>query len=236
VVTGKTRWYNIPVINVIFESHSTTFDNESEISSGHSDAKLSPLGLEQTLELGKRYKDNLPDAVFCSDLSRSYETGEKAFEGTEVPIIKDARLRECDYGDFERHPSDEVKPMKENCIEKPFPSGESYRQCAERMKAFLQDLLKKHGGETVMIIGHRATQYGLEHWIKGIPLKKVVTAPWKWQPGWTYQLQQCPNPDCESVNISENGITNRVRAGYETDGVNSTPTKYRCNTCGEGFN
>lgn len=31
-------------------------------------------------------------------------------------------------------------------------------------------------------------QYGLEHWIKGLPLKKVVTASWKWQPGWFYFL------------------------------------------------
>jgi len=41
-----------------------------------------------------------------------------------------------------------------------------------------------------MIIGHRATQYGLEHWIKGVPIKDVVTASWKWQPGWKYELEK----------------------------------------------
>ena len=41
-----------------------------------------------------------------------------------------------------------------------------------------------------MVIGHRATQYGLEHWINGIPLEKVISAPWQWQPGWEYQLKK----------------------------------------------
>ena len=39
-----------------------------------------------------------------------------------------------------------------------------------------------------MVIGHRATQYALEHWITGLPLEQVIPAPWKWQPGWTYIL------------------------------------------------
>lgn len=37
-----------------------------------------------------------------------------------------------------------------------------------------------------MIIGHKATQYGLEHWLKGVSIKDAITASWKWQPGWNY--------------------------------------------------
>lgn len=44
-----------------------------------------------------------------------------------------------------------------------------------------------------MVIGHRATQYGLEHWVKGVTVKEAVTALWKWQPGWTYELKELPN-------------------------------------------
>jgi broad specificity phosphatase PhoE len=178
------------MVKIIFESHATTVDNESEVASGHADAKLSALGLKQASELGERYKDNLPDTVFCSDLSRSYETGEGAFLDKNIPIIRDERLRECNYGDYTQHPSDEVKAMKVECIDKPFPNGESYRQCMSRMKGFLKDLVEKHDGKTVMIIGHRATQYVLEHWVKQIPLEEAVPASWKWQPGWTYSLER----------------------------------------------
>lgn len=176
------------MVTIIFESHGTTHDNEAHLASGHYDVELSSLGEQQSRELGERYKDDHFDAIFCSDLQRSYKSAEIAF-GNKSPIIKDARLRECDYGDLTRHPSDEVDPEKLKRIKEPFPNGESYEQTSERMKSFLQDLLRDYDGKRVMIIGHRATQYGLEHWIKGLPLEQVISAPWKWQPGWVYELK-----------------------------------------------
>lgn len=176
------------MITIIFESHGTTFDNETRLSSGWFDVELSPLGKKQAKELGERYKNEEFDAIFCSDLQRSYKTAEIAFEGRDFKIIKDNHLRECNYGDLTRRSSEEVEAEKGNRITVPFPNGESYEQTAERMKSFLADLLKNYNGKKIVIIGHRATQYGLEYWIKGIPLKEAVTAPWKWQPGWVYEF------------------------------------------------
>jgi broad specificity phosphatase PhoE len=176
------------MVTIFFESHGTTTDNEKELSSGHNDVELSKLGVTQSRELGERYKNKKLDAVFASDLQRAYKTGEIAFEGRNIPIIKDRRLREVDYGEMTQRPGEEVKKLKLQYISKPFPGGESYEQTSKHMKSFLQDVLKKYDGKTVMVIGHRATQYGLERWIKGIPLEQVIPAPWKWQPGWRYEL------------------------------------------------
>lgn len=176
------------MIEIIFESHSTTTDNESHLSSGHNDVGLSELGIKQSKELGERRGHEHFDTIFCSDLQRSYKTAEIAF-GNKFPIVKDARLRECNYGDLTCHPSSEVDPAKPLHITEPFPNGESYEQTAIRMKNFLDDLLKNYDGKRVMIIGHRATQYGLEHWIKGVSVKEAIIAPWKWQPGWIYYLK-----------------------------------------------
>lgn len=173
------------MITIIFESHATTFDNENHLASGHNDVELSPLGIQQAKELGERYENDNFDAIFCSDLQRSYKTAEIAF-GNKFPIIKDQRLRECDYGDLTGHLSSEVDLLKVKHITEPFPSGESYEQAIERMKDFLDDLKKNYDGKKIMIIGHRATQYGLEHWISGVDLKSLVTTPFKWQPGWIY--------------------------------------------------
>lgn len=178
------------MVTIIFESHGTTYDNKNEISSGHADAELSSLGRKQAKELGERYRDKPLDAVFCSDLSRSYETGDIAFRERNILLIKDKRLRECDYGDFTQHPSKEVKALRKKYIKIPFPNGESYEQTSERMKNFLQDLLANYDSKTVMVIGHRATQYGLERWVKGLSLLEIVTASWKWQPGWMYHLEE----------------------------------------------
>jgi broad specificity phosphatase PhoE len=177
------------MVNIIFEAHSTTLDNENHVSSGHYDVELSELGLKQSRELGERYADDKFDAIFCSDLRRSYKTAELAFD-SRFPIKRDARLRECDYGDFTRRPSSEVDPEKVNRITVPFPNGESYEQTAQRMGGFLADLLRDYEGKRVMIIGHRATQYGLERWISGLTIKEAVTAPWKWQAGWHYELEE----------------------------------------------
>lgn len=175
------------MVTIIFEAHGTTLDNEAHLASGHYDASLSPLGEKQAKEMGERYKNDKFEAIFCSDLQRSYKSAEIAF-GNKFPIIKDARLRECDYGDFTRKPSEQVDAEKSKRIEMPFPNSESYTETTARIKNFLEDLLRNYDGKRVIIIGHRATQYGLENLIKGIPLKQVIPAPWKWQPGWTYEL------------------------------------------------
>ena len=150
---------------------------------------LSEPGIRQSKDMGQRYRHERFDAVFCSDLRRSYHSAENAFEGR-FTIIKDWRLRECDYGHWTRRPSTEIEAERPNRITQPFPNGESYEQTSRRMKSFLQDLLRDYNGKRVMIVGHRATQYGLEHWINGVPLKKAVTDPWRWQPGWEYRLKQ----------------------------------------------
>ncbi|MFZ2310855.1 MAG: histidine phosphatase family protein [Patescibacteria group bacterium] len=176
------------MVEIIFESHSTSLDNENHLSSGWNDIELSDLGNRQSVELGERYKNENFDAIFCSDLKRSYNTAEIAFANRDFKIIKDARLRECNYGDLTQHPSSEVDAEKPKRISEPFPNGESYEQAATRMGDFLKELLKDYDGKRVMIIGSRATQYGLEHWIKNVSVSDAVTASWKWQPGWSYVL------------------------------------------------
>ncbi len=176
------------MVTIVFEAHGTTFDNEAHLSSGWNDVELSPLGIQQSKEMGERYSNDYFDAIFCSDLRRAADSAKIGF-GDRWPIFVDQRLRECDYGDYTQKSSTEVDQQKLQRIHESFPNGESYTQTSKRMKGFLDDLKKNYKGKRVMIIGHRATQYALEHWILGKPLTKVITAPWKWQPGWEYFLK-----------------------------------------------
>jgi len=105
------------MLTIIFEAHGTTFDNEAHLASGHNDVALSLLGEQQSREMGKRYKNHHFDAIFVSDLQRAYRSAEIGF-GNKWPIIKDARLRECNYGDFTQKPSEQVDVQKvENVFE-----------------------------------------------------------------------------------------------------------------------
>lgn len=181
------------MVNIIFEAHSTTTDNEAHLASGWNDVALSELGFKQSVELGQRYNLDDIDAIFTSDMARAYQTATLAFPAIDPRKLHiDWRLRECDYGDLTQHPKVEVDCEKLHRIDVPFPSGESYTDTTERMRTFLLDLARDYHGKTVMIIGHRATQYGLEHWINGVSLKETVSAPWAWQAGWTYKLTHVP--------------------------------------------
>lgn len=177
-------------IKIIFEAHSTTFDNEAHLASGWNDVKLSPLGETQSIELFKRYEDKNINAIYCSDLQRAYNSVE-LFKKSGTPVIRDKRLRECNYGDLTQKDASVVKEEKSKRISTPFPNGESYEDCAKRIGEFLETIKENHNNDDiVMIVGHRATQYGLNHHILGHSIEKCVTDPWKWQPGWEYNLDK----------------------------------------------
>jgi 2,3-bisphosphoglycerate-dependent phosphoglycerate mutase len=172
---------------VVFETHATSLDNEAGLASGWFDVALSATGEEQAQQLGARRRDDDLATVFCSDLARAARTAEIAFGERTVPIVRDSRLRECDYGALTRHPASEIEERRVDHLTTPFPNGESYEQVVQRVSAWLTDATKTFAGRTVLVIGHRATFYSLEHLIRHIPLRVAVTSPWQWQPGWTYR-------------------------------------------------
>ena len=83
-------------IQIVFETHSWSEDNEAGLASGWRHSRLSARGRELAAELGARRRDDGIQAVFCSDLKRAAETAEIAFAGADIPILLDWRLRECD--------------------------------------------------------------------------------------------------------------------------------------------
>ena len=175
-------------VKITFESHSTTLDNEARLASGWFDDDLSPLGLKQSVELGERRRNQGYDVVFCSDLQRSYKSGAIAFADTNTPIIIDSRLRECNYGDLNKVDKALVDGQRLERINIPYPNGESYMQTRDRMFAFLKYLKQNFDGKKVLIIGSRATQFGIQNYIEKTSYEELVVAKFTWQPGWEYEL------------------------------------------------
>ena len=173
---------------LIFETHATSLDNEAGLASGWYDVDLSPTGERQARELGERRRELRVEAVFCSDLLRARRTAEIAFGRRRVPIVVDARLRECDYGDLTRASAEAVEAHRLRPVDAPFPNGESYEGSVDRVREWLADTLRIRREHPIIVIGHRATFYALEHLLKRRPLHDVITAPWQWQPGWEYSL------------------------------------------------
>ncbi|MGI8475754.1 MAG: histidine phosphatase family protein [Thermomicrobiales bacterium] len=173
---------------VIFETHATSLDNEAALASGLYDVGLSALGRREAADLGRRYH-GVPLAAVCyPDLRRAVDTVKIAFGGTGFPFRCDRRLRECDYGDLTRSPISTVEREKSRRITEPFPNGQSYTQTTDLMGDFLRDVVANSGSGQVLIVGCRATQYGLDYWLNGRSLRDAVATPLDWQPGWNYEV------------------------------------------------
>ena len=72
-------------VELVYETHSTSVDNERGIATGWLDGELSARGREQALELGRRRRGDGISAVYASDLGRAVETAEIAFGGIGLP-------------------------------------------------------------------------------------------------------------------------------------------------------
>ena len=74
-------------------------------------------------------------------------------------------------------------------VEEPWPGGESWRSAIERVDAFLVELAARHApSERVLLIGHMATRFALEARTTGTSLRELIDAPFRWRPGWEYDL------------------------------------------------
>ncbi len=178
-----------PRLTLVFETHATSIDNEAGLASGWFDVALSATGETQARLLGARRRDDHLAAVFCSDLTRSFRTAEIAFADRSLPIARDARLRECNYGDLTRRPTLEIERRRLQHVLDPFPNGESYQQVVDRVSEWLREAMAQIDAGTVLVIGHRATFYAVEHLLNRVALHDAVTSPWAWRPGWTYDLR-----------------------------------------------
>jgi broad specificity phosphatase PhoE len=174
------------LIEIVFETHSLSTDNERGVATGWLDGSLSERGRAQARELSARRRGDGIAAVFTSDLARAVDTAEIAFGDSGIPIYRDARLRECNYGVLNGLPADLVTAERRKHVDAAFPGGESYADAVERMRSFLYDLARAWDGCRVLLIGHSATRWALDHLLLGVPLEEVVDAPFEWQEGWEY--------------------------------------------------
>ena len=175
-------------VEVVFETHSISEDNEAGIATGWLPGRLSERGRELAAELGTRRRNDGLATVFTSDLRRAVETVEIAFDRTTIPVVADARLRECNYGDLNGMPTADFEGHRAKHVDVAFPGGESWREAIARVESFLDELLRDYDGARVLVIGHVATHWALDWRVNGVPLEQLVLDDFAWRPGWEYRL------------------------------------------------
>jgi broad specificity phosphatase PhoE len=178
-------------VELVYETHAITTDNEAGIATGWLPGVLSAAGHESARELGARRRRDAIATVYVSDLARAVETARIAFADAgipAVPVVQDARLRECNYGRLNGMPRDLLDIERASHVDEPWPGGESYRDVVARTASFLEDLVRHSDGRRVLVIAHSANEWALEHLLRGADLAERVAAGMTWQAGWEFVI------------------------------------------------
>ncbi len=176
-------------VTITYFVHGTTTDNEKSVATGWLPGELSPLGFQQSKDLGLKLKDVQFEAVYCSDLKRAVDSARLIF-GTRYVAVPDRRLREANYGDWNGQ-AVHFKNELGKYVERPFPNGESYQDVEQRMRMFLADVSQRYSNKHIAIVAHQGPQLALEVICNGKTWAVAIASDWRryhaWQPGWEYQ-------------------------------------------------
>ncbi len=175
-------------VELVYETHAITTDNEAGIATGWLPGVLSAAGQDSARELGVRRRNDGIETVYVSDLARAVQTARIAFAGSPLPVIEDPRLRECNYGRLNGMPRQRLDEERARHLDEPWPEGESYRDVVARTASFLEDLATTADGRRVLVIAHSANHWALEHLLGGADLDEHISAGMTWQPGWEFVL------------------------------------------------
>lgn len=139
--------------------HGETDWNRDGRWQGHSDTHLNDLGREQAARLAIEL-DGI-DVVYASDLARARETAEILAGPLDLDVHVDERLRERSFGAWEGKTGPEIEAEFREAHARWLAGegagaddAEPFADFAARVRGFVDDVLARHPGETVLVVAH----------------------------------------------------------------------------------
>lgn len=149
--------------------HGETAWNAEARIQGHTDVPLTEKGIEQARLAAARLKDEHFDAVYASDLSRAFVTGEIIAAPHALEVIPTPLLREANLGDWqgqtlaeiaERFPDQYEEYRKDTIGHRP-PGAERLEDVIARCRQFLTMATQTHPTAKLAIAAHGGSVRGL---------------------------------------------------------------------------
>ena len=166
------------MLNVFLLRHGQTAWNEDNNRyCGRTDIPLTEKGIRQAEAVREQLKGISFNGVYSSPLERAYKTASIA---TGVSVIKDERLIEADFGNWER------KTKEEFIAEDPLPwnnwmadpgthraggTGETGMEIVTRVDDFFRELLLWHSSGNVLVAAHNGVNRLYLAYKLGMPLR-----------------------------------------------------------------
>ena len=171
----------------ILVRHGQSKANEGGFLAGVTDVPLSSLGEKQANAVSEYVlKAYNVDVIYSSPLERACNTVKGVADALDLPIIKDDRLIEFNFGDLEGLTLEDIKANHDNAYGKwakdpgvVVPKGgESMTQLQARVVESLKEIAKKEDGKTVLIGSHSSVIRALQCYVQKLPLTKMKNTLW----------------------------------------------------------
>ncbi len=158
----------------VFRHGQTDWNKESRIQ-GSTNTELNDQGREDAKGLVPLMEKLRPEIIYTSDLNRAFDTGKTVADALEIPIIKEARLREANFGQAEGMTVPEIierwgaqmwedfRRINPNNREACFPDGETRGDSVKRMRSVVDEIRAAGEYERVGLSTHGGVVRNLLH-------------------------------------------------------------------------
>ncbi len=160
----RLRKNNLKRTCIIIVRHGECKGNREGLFRGRSDFPLNEVGLYQARELAREIKTMQPTRVFTSPLLRAMQTAKAIRQECNIEVEEREALNNIKLGPWEGKSKDYIAQKYPEqwqvWLNEPekliIPGMESLDAVQERAKRDLDDIIKHHWGETVIVVSHRA--------------------------------------------------------------------------------
>ena len=143
--------------------HGQTAWNVGEIFRGRADIPLDETGLKEADLAGDALKDETIHAIYSSPLKRSVQTAEGIARYQNLPVQPLEAIIDISYGEWEGKENKEVKEKYPDLynlwLTEPhkvrFPGGETLDEVRNRTMSAIEELIRKHENESIVLVAHR---------------------------------------------------------------------------------
>ena len=165
--------------------HGQTNWNEEGRAQGQSDSRLTEVGEQQAIALGKRISHLKFDKVFCSSSLRTRQTADLVFPRSKSDIEYLNSLREIFLGPWEgklyKDIEGESPESHQHFWKKPhlfaLKGAESFSQLQQRAISTIQSFASEFERKKVVVVSHGALIKSLLCYAEGKPLAELWTSP-----------------------------------------------------------
>ena len=168
-------------IRLYLARHGQIYGYEKRIICGFTDNSLTDIGLMQMERLSERLRLSNINAIYSSDLQRTYRGAQIVAQDHDAKISKLNELRELNFGIWEglslsevkeRFP-EEIKKRQSDIINYKVEGGETIHDFSERIINCFESIINSNHGKDILILAHGGVNRIILCYLLGIEFSKL---------------------------------------------------------------